>query len=1024
MLRSALVRHSVAAVAAATLIAGIGPLTFTAGAAESGAVFPATPAAQPRDVVPLSAGPAGYLRYEQGRGQFWSTWGGATEPIRNNTEGPEADGTYGAGSDIVAALRDSGSDGKEVRLFDAARKSNSYLRLPSGHRYIGAFGSTVLTSTGNGTTAPVTWHLLRLVSGSVQDTVVTGWPEGAQPAAGATAGDAKGLLASYTLAGVVSPVWIDLASARVRPLPVDSSPGTASIVHTPTEIVRWSTDGTVLFHTKGAPGSSGPLTLDASAELPYREGDELLGLVGERLIVARRTADGGSASHRLVSVPRTGGEEVPLFASARTRAMAAPDGGLLVVAGTAPDALSLQRLRADGPQVAATVLTAVAPLTSEPQTLGFTHGRLDSLERMPDERYAFRTRSVSVTGELEAGATAERGTLGFPLDACAVDVSDCPEVFSTGDGRVVVQSLPAFDKVPVVVEDRASAGRPLTGDFDGFHLTDVSGRYAVGIGYREDGSRVSAASVDLDTGEHLADFPVGYDPQDLDLQGDTLWVAGPALGTVAGYDVRTGAVRRTVDLGNGCRAEFIRVTGHWLSWTCAGSDYAAGVRDLDTGRDVYLSEPVSELGDGYTVWNRGDDIRITDLRGSEPVLSGTYRPSADNDRTGPYAVDTATGRIAYQKNPAGDIQVADIGVTASPLGRIDADVPATAGVRNAAWTPRWWLTKPAASWTLELRHKATGAVVRSLTGGEARGIVRPSWDGRDAAGRLVANGGYTWTLTAKPADGQGADLVLTGGVTVTGASPVRRDLGDDGFGDLLVQDKAGLVSQYRGNGTGGVLARQAGGTFATDAYPVPFGDVDGDRCNDVLVRLGNDLRAYRPGCGKVLSPASPYTAIGSGWAQYDQLTSPGDVNGDGFQDLVARHASTGDVYFYAGSASHKLAGRVRIGTDWKTYTKISGVGDLNGDGRGDLLGIDTAGALWRYYGTATGGVTARVKLATGWGGYTSVAGVGDISGDGKPELVGRTGDGRLYRHSATGNGTLAARVQIGTSGWQAFKGLY
>lgn len=1022
MLRSALVRHWVAAAAAATLIAGTGPLTYTAAAAESGTVFPATAAAQPREVVPLSAGPGGYLRYEQGRGQFWSTWSGVTEPIRNDAEGPEAGGAYGAGSDVVAALWE---DGTEVRLFDATRKRNTYVTLPSGHRYIGAFGSTVLTSKGNGTTAPVTWHLLRLVSGSVQDTVVTGWPEGGQLPAGATAGDATGILASSTVGGVSRPVWIDLATGQVRTLSEDGpAAGTASVVHTPTEVVRWTTDGTVLFHGKGGPGATGPLALDASAELPYREGDELLGMTGGQLIVARRTADGGSAPYRLVSVPRGGGAETPLFASARTRALAAPDGGLLVVAGTAPETLSLQRLRADGEQVTATVLTAVAPMTSEPYALSFAHGRLESLERMPDERYAFRSRSVSVTDGSAVGGTVERGALGIPLDACAVDVTDCPELHSTGDGRTVVQPFPVHDRVPVVVEDGASAGRPLTTAFEGFYVTDVSGRYAVGFGYREDGTIVRAATVDLDTGKHLASIPVGYDAQDLDLQGDTVWAAGPVNGTVIGYDVRTGAARRTVDLGNGCRAEFLRVTGHWLSWRCAGADYSAGIRDLETGRDRFLQEPVSVLGDGYAVWFRGDVIRVTDVSGTEPVLKATYHPSHDNDRTGPYAVDTATGRVAFQSNPAGDIEVADIGVTASPLGTIDADVATGADLRNAAWQPRWWLTKPAASWTLELRHTATGAAVRTLTGGEARGIVRPSWDGRDTAGRLVANGAYTWALTAKPADGQGADLVLTGGVTVTGASPVRRDLGDDGFGDLLVQDTAGLVSQYRGNGTGGVLARQAGGVFATDAYPVPFGDVDGDRCNDVLVRLGNELRVYRPGCGKVLSPTSPYTSIGSGWAQYDQLTSPGDVNGDGFQDLVVRQTTTGDMYFYAGSASHRLAARVRIGTDWRTYTKIAGVGDLNGDGRGDLLGIDAAGALWRYYGTATGGVTARVKLATGWGGYTSVAGVGDISGDGKPELVGRTGDGRLYRHSATGDGTLAARVQIGTGGWQAFKGLY
>ncbi|MEU0375483.1 FG-GAP-like repeat-containing protein, partial [Streptomyces sp. NPDC006283] len=326
-----------------------------------------------------------------------------------------------------------------------------------------------------------------------------------------------------------------------------------------------------------------------------------------------------------------------------------------------------------------------------------------------------------------------------------------------------------------------------------------------------------------------------------------------------------------------------------------------------------------------------------------------------------------------------------------------------------------------------LRHKATGAVVRTLSGGEARGLVSPSWDGKDASGRLVANGAYTWSFSAKPADGQGADLTVTGAVSVSGAAPVFRDLvGDDGFGELLVKDSAGLVSLYKGTGTGGVSSRVAGsGNFSTSAYLVPFGDVNGDRCNDVLVRLGTELRVYRPGCGKVVSPSSPYTSIGTGWGQFDVLTSPGDVNGDGRQDLIARQTTTGDMYFYAGTADHRFKGRVKIGTNWKTYAKVVGAGDLNGDGRGDLLGVDKAGALWRYYGTATGGVTSRVKLADAWGtSYTSVVGMGDISGDGKPDVVARDTAGKLFRFSGTGNGTLGGRVQIGNSGWTAFKGLY
>ncbi|NEB83637.1 hypothetical protein G3I43_05480 [Streptomyces anulatus] len=253
------------------------------------------------------------------------------------------------------------------------------------------------------------------------------------------------------------------------------------------------------------------------------------------------------------------------------------------------------------------------------------------------------------------------------------------------------------------------------------------------------------------------------------LDGDRLIKSAPSKpGTVNVVDPRTGTVTGTHDIGTDCVPGELQRSGTLLYWSCAAQD-AAGVYDTATHRDY--PAPVSRvlLGDRFLAAREASgDLRLTALRpdgstGDLGTVTGLKSPEDGDGRGTTWTLDPAAGKLAWVGTDD-TVHVTAPQQAVSPLVVTHSAVPATSA---GEWGASWWLSKPAASWKLTLVRRSTGETVRTWTGEGTRGTVRVAWDGTSASGDPVPAGGYTWRLTAAPADGSGDDATASGTVRVT-----------------------------------------------------------------------------------------------------------------------------------------------------------------------------------------------------------------------------------------------------------------
>jgi len=173
---------------------------------------------------------------------------------------------------------------------------------------------------------------------------------------------------------------------------------------------------------------------------------------------------------------------------------------------------------------------------------------------------------------------------------------------------------------------------------------------------------------------------------------------------------------------------------------------------------------------------------------------------------------------------------------------------------------------------------------------------------------------------------------------------------------------------------------------------------------------------------------SPSTTLAGTGTFGNSVASAGDVNGDGYSDVIVGSASTGAAYIFLGSASGLSSSPATTLTGLGSFgLSVASAGDVNGDGISDVIIGDGIGDAFLFNGVLTTGIasgtylsanTTLTNASTNFG--FSVATAGDVNGDGISDvIIGDAGghayifDGALTTGIASGNISTATATLTG-----------
>ena len=552
-----------------------------------------------------------------------------------------------------------------------------------------------------------------------------------------------------------------------------------------------------------------------------------------------------------------------------------------------------------------------------------------------------------------------------------VDSVELFDLSGTGANSLVLDALAVFD----LTEERegGAASLDVLGDADdrvelssnSFALTGTATEDGVTYNIYRDGN----AQLRIETGVQVVTVPIFSSPA----------TASLAENQTAAYE-----------------AAATDAEGDPLRYSLAGTDAALFTIDADTGEVRFIAAPDFEMpgdDDGDNVY----DITVTASDGTNSRNRNVaITVTNENDNI---PVFTSPAAVSVQENQMAAYEAAATDADGDPMVYSLSGTDAALFTINANTGKISFIAEP----DFEMPGDADGDNVYDITVTASDGLNRTDHnvaitvtDGYDPVNLSSLNGTNGFILS-------GIDAGDQSGFSVSSAG----DVNGDGYDDLII---------------GAHYGDPNGDSSAGETYVV-YGGASAPDTDGVL-----DLSMLDGTNGFILTGIDANDRSGS------SVSSAGDVNGDGYDDLIigARFADpngasgAGETYLVYGGASAPGTGGVLdlsmldgtngfiltgIDANDRSGSSVSSAGDVNGDGYDDLIigayrvdpnGDNNAGETYIVYGGASApGTDGVLDLGAldGTNGFTltgidandfsgiSVSSVGDVNGDGYDDLI-------------------------------------